>query len=100
MDKKRIVKFLDSLEERGIMAADQQSFVLRPIEEDAVGGSNKGGCKNSLYESCGGSNTFNEKCINEGIACSGSLNDGCTNKPASIFDTNKSTVDCKSGNGG
>ncbi len=101
MDKKRIVKFLDSLEERGIMAADQQSFVLRPIEEDAVGcGSNKGGCSNSLYGSCGGSGTFNEKCINEGIACSGSTNDGCTNKPASIIDTNKSTVDCKSGNGG
>ncbi len=98
MNKERIVKFLDSLEERGIMAANQQSVVLQSKEDDVVAGSNKSACQNSLYESCGGSDNYNSKCINEGIACAGSLNDGCTNKPAGTIITNKLTTGCKQGN--
>lgn len=97
MDKNRIIKFLDSLEERGIMAPGQQSVVLQTKEDDVVAGSNLGACKNSSYETCGGSDNFNDKCINYGVACAKSLNDGCTNKPASVLDTNKLTEGCNTG---
>ena len=94
MDRNRIIKFLDSLEEQGILAPGQQSVVLQTKEDDVVAGSNKAGCSNETYESCGGSDNYNSQCKNYGVACAGSKNDGCTN---GTIVTNKSVLECKQG---
>lgn len=95
MDKTRIVKFLDSLEESGLMAANQQSIVLRPEMDGVTGAGSNKGCANALAKSCGGSGNTNYRCTNSGDACEGSVNQDCINAPAGTIGTNYSTTMCK-----
>lgn len=98
MDKTRIVKFLDSLEERGIMAADQQVVVLRAETDDLGAASNSQVCVNRSVESCGGTDNHNAKCTNIGkAACVGSSNDFCENKLSDTVVSNLQTDSCKGG---
>ncbi len=92
MNKDRIVEFLDSLERRGIMAADQQSVVLQPAKDDVIAGSNSKSCLNKTIDSCKG---VNERCTNQGKACADSINDVCINSGSSSGSTNVSTTSCR-----
>ncbi len=92
MNKDRIVEFLDSLERRGIMAADQQSVVLQPAKDDIIAGSNNKSCLNKTIDSCKG---VNERCTNQGKACADSINDICINSGSSSGSTNVSTTSCR-----
>lgn len=78
MNRNRIIQFLDSLEEQGIMAADQQTLVLRS-EFDTLGGDDEKPRINRSYETCG-KGKFNDRCTNIGrLSCAGSNNDKCVN---------------------
>lgn len=92
MNKDRIVKFLDSLERCGIMAADQQSVVLQPVKDDVIAGSNSKNCLNKTVDSCKG---VNEHCTNQGKACADSVNDVCINSQSGSSSTNVSTTSCR-----
>ncbi len=92
MNKTRIIKFLDSLEERGIMAADQQSVVLRAEMNDVVAGDNAMSCSNESPDTCRGANGH---CVNSGSACTGALNATCINVPSGDVKKNVSTEACK-----
>lgn len=86
MDKNRIIQFLDSLEKQGIMAADQQSLVLRP-EYDVLGGDGEKPRVNRSYEACG-KGKYNVNCTNVGkLSCAGSNNDKCVNTGADTDST-------------
>lgn len=95
MDKNRIVNFLNSLEERGLLTTNQQSVVLKKEADAVVAAGPNSGCTNSLAKSCGGIGTSNTQCINKGDACAGSMNDACFNKPADTGNTNMSTQSCR-----
>ncbi len=98
MDKNRIIKFLDSLGERGIMAPGQQSVVLRAEMNDVVAGSNLLTCTNRSAESCTGKDNANNKCTNIGKdACAGSTNNECDNPLVDTTITNLLILACKSG---
>ncbi len=98
MNKTRIIKFLDSLEERGIMAADQQSVVLRAEIDDVVAGSNLSSCTNRSAESCSGKDNYNAECTNIGkVACAGSTNNVCENQLVDSTVKNLQTQSCKGG---
>lgn len=94
MDKTRIVKFLDSLEERGLITANQQSIVLRPKDGDVLAAGTNTGCINGSLKSCSGSDNANMKCTNMGDACANSMNSTCINSPGGTVDTNMSTSSC------
>lgn len=99
MDKARIIRFLDSLEERGIMTADQQAVVLRTENEDVVAGSNLSTCTNRSAESCTGNDNYNAKCTNIGkVACAGSTNNVCENTLIDSIVTNLQIDSCKKDN--
>lgn len=95
MDKTRIVKFLDSLEESGLMAANQQSIVLRPEMDNVTGAGLNDICTNNVSKSCTGSDIHNSSCVNKGDACAGSMNQNCINAPADSQSKNLSTESCK-----
>ena len=94
MDKTRIVKFLDSLEELGLMTADQQSIVLRPKDGDVLAAGTNEGCTNRYFKSCSGNGDTNTRCTNMGDACANSMNSTCINSPGGTVDTNMSTGSC------
>lgn len=94
MDKTRIVKFLDSLEERGLMTANQQSILLRPKDGDVLAAGTNAGCVNENPASCSGSGDTNSKCTNIGNACANSMNYTCINSPGGTVNTNMSTSSC------
>lgn len=78
MNKNRIIQFLDSLEKQGIMAAGQQTLVLRS-EYDTLGGDGEKPRVNRSYENCG-KGKFNVNCTNIGrYSCAGSNNEKCVN---------------------
>ena len=85
MDKNRIIQFLESLESQGIMAADQQSMVLRS-EFDTMGGDDEKPRVNRSYKMCG-KGKFNSNCTNIGNACAGSSNDKCINEASDTDST-------------
>lgn len=98
MDRSRIIKFLDSLEERGIMAADQQTIVLHAEINELGAASNEKTCINRSAESCGGGDNYNANCTNIGkAACSGSSNGVCENKLSDTVITNLQPNSCKGG---
>ncbi len=94
MDKTRIVKFLDSLEERGLMTANQQSIVLRPEDGGVLATGTNAGCVNNNAKSCSGSGDTNTRCTNMGDACANSMNYTCINPPGGSVGTNVSTESC------
>ncbi len=92
MDKTRIIKFLDSLEERGLMTANQQFAVLRSDADDVVAAGTNAGCINKNLKSCSGN--INSRCTNFDDACGDSMNETCINASGGTIGTNKTTGSC------